>query len=341
MLKLTAPNPPALRLEGFKDRPPWWGGDLQTLRNHFAATDPALQSDVEALSFPASDGSGDVLTGQLHLPWAQREPSPLVVLIHGLTGCERSTYVMESARFHLTRQRPVLRLNLRGAGPSRRCCGGYYHAGSFADLEDVLRVLEADRRWPSIVAIGFSLGGNILLNLLGRKSSAVNLLAAATVSAPIQPLDACRRLMHLRNAPYHRWLLGRMKKDVLTSAALSDGERHRIKTARSVYEFDDRWVAPRNGFSDALDYYSRTAGSRYVPAIQTPTLMIHAMNDPWIPVAPYFEVAKSAPPHVSVRIASGGGHVGFHERGQADTWHDRMIDRFIQTTSRNPGPSLS
>ncbi|MBS0270971.1 MAG: alpha/beta fold hydrolase [Proteobacteria bacterium] len=281
------------------------------------------------LEFPTSDGSGDSLTGTLENPF-RPEASPLILLIHGLAGSEDSTYVRESARFHLVRGRAVLRLNLRGAGTSRCLSRGYYHAGAGSDVEDVLNSISPEQIPYGIFAIGFSLGGNILLNLLGRISPRQRLIGAAVVSAPIKPIEACQRIMARRNYLYQKFLLRRIKRDVLSSKALSARERQSIEGARSIYEFDDGWVAPRNGFHGARDYYERTAGSRYVNDIRIPTLMLHACNDPWIPVAPYLELQHRHFSCVEILIASGGGHVGFHERGFADTWHDRKIDDFLR-----------
>lgn len=301
----------------FCDRPPWWGGDLQTLRNRVMIRGVPLPSSSSQTGFATSDGSGDRLVGKLEKPSNPREGTPLVLLIHGLTGCEDSTYVRETARFQLEQGRTVVRLNLRGAGPGRLVARGYYHAGCARDVSDVLKGL-ADVHAPhGVFAIAFSLGGNILLNLLADLPSRHDLLGAATVSAPIEPAEACRRLMEPRNLLYHRWLLQRMKSDVLASAELSVAERREIECARSVYEFDDRWVAPRHGFQGASDYYERTAGARCVASIEVPTLMLHAMNDPWIPTAPYERLRHHRSGAVRVVVARSGGHVGFHEHGHA------------------------
>lgn len=278
-----------------RDRAPWWGGDLQTLRNQLVARPSPLPGRSRPLEFKTSDDSGDRLTGILEAP-AEPRDAPLLVLIHGLTGCADSSYVRETARFHLARGRPVLRLNLRGAGTSRTTARGYYHAGSASDLQDVLDGLDPTATRHGIVAIGYSLGGNVLLNLLARVRPDHRLIGAATVSAPIDPLEACRRLMAPRNVLYHHWLLERMKRDVLAGGELTAGERRSIEAAGSIYEFDDRFVAPKHGFLNAPDYYERTAGRRQVPAITVPTLMLHACNDPWIPAASYRALWPSLPP---------------------------------------------
>ncbi len=325
---------------GFVERAPWWGGDLQTIRNHLIWRMQPLESHASVLEFSTSDGSGDRLTGTLERP-INPTKSPLIMLIHGLTGCEDSFYVRDAARFHLARGRSVLRLNLRGAGTSRRIAGGYYHAGCASDLLDVVGALGYEETRHGVFAIGYSLGGNILLNLLSRLPRPHRLVGAATVSAPIEPLEACKRIMAPRNLVYHTLLLRRMKRDVLSPRAqLTDRERQVVQDATSVFEFDDKFVAPRNGFRTALNYYERTAGARQVRAITVPTLMLHACNDPWIPASPYRALQRQGLPNVEIVLTRSGGHVGFHERGFADTWHDRRMDDFLQRMAPEIGAGI-
>ena len=316
--------------EKFLEKTPWWGGDLQTVRNAMVAEEIVLPGRSTRLSFLTSDGSGDCLVGSLEEPNSTGSHGPLIVLIHGLTGCEDSSYIRRTAQFHLMRGRRVLRLNLRGAGPEHKRTKGYYHGGCASDVQDVLAHIAGQRLAKATFVIGYSLGGNILLNLLAELNSNSTLVGAAAVSAPIEPAAACRQLMKTRNALYHRWLLRRMKAEVITVATLSDEERRAIENAQTVFEFDDRWVAPRNGFKDAQDYYQQTASHRKFESIRVPTLLLHARNDPWIPAEPYYRAAYPASGSVEAIVAESGGHVGFHERGQRETWHDRKIETFLK-----------
>jgi predicted alpha/beta-fold hydrolase len=317
----------------FYDRAPWWGGDLQTLRNQIIRTKQALASASRALEFPTSDGSGDRLTGTLETPLGAIT-GPLILLIHGLTGCEDSTYVRETARFQLARGRRVLRLNLRGAGSSRKTAVGYYYGACVDDIRAVLVGLDKGIRDQGVFAIGYSLGGNILVNTLGQDWARDYFVGAATVSAPLKPAEAADRLMQPRNAIYHHTLLRQMKFEVLSPfARLSQDERTAIKTANSIYEFDDRFTAPRNGYHDANDYYAKTAGIQFVPELSVPTLLIHARNDPWIPLQPYLDLDGFVAHGSRILITRGGGHVGFHERGCRDTRHDRAINVFLNRRS--------
>ncbi len=311
----------------FRARPPWWGGDLQTLRGSLAYRSRPLPGRSERLRLALADGSGDRLAAMLDRP-ATARPGPLIVLVHGLTGSEESPYVTASAAFHLRRGRRVLRLNLRGAGPSRQSCAGHYHAGCARDVHDALAALDRRLLADGVVVIGYSLGGNVALNLLAGHRLPIR--AAVIVSAPIEPAEAARRFMAPRNALYHRWLLARMKRESMAPGArLADAERLAIRRARSIYEFDDRFVAPRHGFSGAEDYYARTAGARKVGAIGVPTLLIHARDDPWVPAAAYESLRPRCPAEVRLLLTPRGGHVGFHAQGCAEPWLDLVANNFV------------
>ena len=122
----------------FEQRAPWWGGDLQTLRNFLVPRRADLTGyPLSRILLPMADGSGDRLVAYLNRSRAAVR-RPLVLLIHGLTGCSESSYMRASARHFLRLGHPVLRLNLRGAGPSRRYCRLQYHAGRSQDLRDLL-----------------------------------------------------------------------------------------------------------------------------------------------------------------------------------------------------------
>ncbi|HEX7006418.1 MAG TPA: alpha/beta fold hydrolase, partial [Alphaproteobacteria bacterium] len=242
-------------LPPFRPRAPWWTGDLQTVRNYLCPVRPLLSRYAgERLALPMGDGTGDILAAILNRP-AAPAPKPLVLLIHGLTGCEDSIYMRGSARFWLSRGHPVLRLNLRGAGPSRPTCREQYHAGRTDDLRRVLTALDPALLSHGLVLVGNSLGANMLLKYLGEEGAAAPRRAAISVSAPIDLAATAEAFHRPRNRVYLHYLLSRMKAESLApAAALDRKERMAILGARTVRAFDDRFVAPRNGFAGADDY---------------------------------------------------------------------------------------
>jgi predicted alpha/beta-fold hydrolase len=319
----------------FLERPPWLGGDLQTIRNRICGPQPLpFPQPSERLQFPTIDGSGDALVGSFDRPLPTQEIAagpPLVVLLHGLTGCEDSHYMRASARHLLATGCSVLRLNLRGAGASRPSCRRAYHAGSTDDVRAVLGRLDGRLAANGIVVVGYSLGGNILLKYLGEQKRRAPLLGAVSVSAPINLKAAQVRFMHRRNRRYHDHILARMKEGIAGSGStLTGSERSRLDEIETVYDFDDRLTAPRNGFAGADDYYARCSALATLSEICVPTLIIQARNDPWIPANAYLNFNWSANPRLVPLLPRGGGHVGFHGIGSRVSWHDRCIERFIE-----------
>jgi len=330
-----------LRYPAFRARAPWWGGDLQTLRNSLrgAGSLEAVLARMPArrLWLALGDGTGDELAALLQWPEEDGdcEPlRPLVVLVHGLGGDETSVYMQATAAHLLGRGHPVVRLDLRGAGPSRERCRYQYHAGKTGDLRGALASLVAQQ--PALAArglglVGYSLGGNLVLKLAGEGTGELPVSAVVSVSAPIDLAAAARRLMAPRNRPYHWHMMRKLRREATAPGAeLAGRERTAVLGARTLYEFDDRFVAPRAGFAGADEYYARCSARGFLRAIELPTLALHALDDPWIPARPYLEEKWEGA--AKCLLVEGGGHVGFHARGPDRTcWHDRCIAQLFET----------
>jgi predicted alpha/beta-fold hydrolase len=314
----------------FRERLPWWGGDLQTLHHFLTRHGPRLDAP-ERIMLATRDGSGDRLVGSLHRArTADARRRPLAVLLHGLGGSEDSPHLRTTAEHLLASGFPVLRLNFRGAGPSRPFCRFQYHAGATEDLGDALSALPPDLTTAGIVAIGFSLGASILLNFLGQYGASAPLKAAVAISAPLDLAAAARQLMRPRNIVYQRYLLRRMRSEILAPGAeLTAAERRAIRSARSIWEFDDRFSAPRNGFGSARDYYEVNAPWRYLDGIAVPTLVIHALDDPWIPATPYLTYDWQRNSSLMPLLPANGGHMGFQGGARSVSWHDLCAARFL------------
>ena len=325
--------------EGFRERFPWIGGDLQTLRNYILRRSADLSSwPSRRLEIEMADGSGDRLTAELHENGGAATARPLVLLIHGLTGCADSAYIRNTARVLLDEGFPVLRMNLRGAGP-RLASGAsasrfHYHAGRSEDLRDFLSGLS--RQEPGLCARGFllagySLGANMMLKFLAEYGHQFPLRAAVSVSAPLDLKATQARMMAPRNRLYQNYLLKRMKDEtsaeVLERAGMGRADLRRLE---NIYQYDDGIVAPANGFAGAEDYYRRCSAGPFLESVTVPSLLIHAGNDPWIPAASYLSALALENPQVRTLLLEKGGHVGFHRREGGVAWHDAGLCSFFQ-----------
>lgn len=319
-------------------------GHLQSVRNRVLPTsyDLDARANSRTLLAPTDDGSGDLLAISVHrAPEANRG---LVLLVHGLGGSAESVYVRASAAGLLAAGFNVARVDLRGAGESQRTSRWTYHAGKTEDLRAVLRLLASS---PEAIAgtgnaalalMGFSLGGAMTLKLLGEPHEGLPIAAGVAVSAP---LDLVKGAAHLRRSAfggYERAMLRGLRQDVLVPAPdgtprLTAAERAAVDRARSLPDFDNAITAPRHGWRDAYEYYAVNSAGPFLPRIDVPALVIHAIDDPLIPVEPYLAVdwvELERAGHVSRAITAHGGHVGFHERGNPTPWYVGQAVRFLQ-----------
>jgi len=79
---------------------------------------------------------------------------------------------------------------------------------------------------------------------------------------------------------------------------------------RTCWDFDGRVTAPLHGFWSAEDYYRRASSRYYLGAIRTPTLIIHAADDPFV-FAHSLPEASELSACTEFELTAKGGHVGF------------------------------
>jgi uncharacterized protein len=310
-----------MEFEPFRPRFPWYGRHLQSMRNPLSPRPMLPTGPGERVALPLGDG--DVLQVRRDTPLDPHPGHPTVVLLHGLGGCETSNYMLAASRHFTLAGAVVWRLSLRGAGPSQATCRDWSHGGRYQDVEAFLPQLDAGP--AGLFLVGFSLGGSVLLNYLARGRVDPRVVAAATVSAPLD-MPAASKVLHApKNRLYHDYLLRALKRDYLNPhASLTDDERAAVERARTLFEVDDRFTAPHHGFGRAVDYYREVSALPRLPALTLPTALLHAVDDPFIPPDPYRRVRTGA---VHVGLAAGGGHLGFHDR--AGLWHLRQCSRLL------------
>lgn len=316
-------------LEPFRQRWPWIGPDLQTLRDSLRPQAlPAVPG--QRLLIACSGGS---LLAWLSTPAVA--PRALVVLVHGLGGCSDSIGVRRLAAVLLQQGLAVVRLNLRGAGAGRGLAPGSYAARCDADLLPVLQRCRALAGAVPLFGVGLSLGGTVLLNALLACPTGLDGLAA--LSAPLDLAGSCRQMERWRNRLYLPLVLQRLRRQVVADpAGLTQTEQQALAAAApwSLIAFDRAITAPRWGYGSVEAYYaaaSPLAGltTRCLP----PCLLLQAADDPWVPAAPAASLVREG---LTVVLTPAGGHNGFHglaDRAMANghdaarvvaSWSDRL-----------------
>ncbi len=292
-------------------RPAWWlpGPHAQTLWGSLARRAPPTPAlRLRRRRIELTDGDFiDLAVGDTD--------GPSVLIIHGLEGDLRSHYAGALVtRLAHEGFRPVF-MHLRGAGDEPNRLDRSYHSGASDDLAAVLAVLAADPDGPPRTAVGFSLGGNLLLKYLGEGRSDVAIAQGIAVSVPFVLRDAMLRLELGFSRVYRGHLVQRLKRSFRRKfdarpwpAALDP--RLDLDAIGNFNTFDDQITAPLNGFAGVFDYYQRASCRQYLPNIRTPTLVIQAADDPFLfPASLPF--AHELGPGVTLELSPTGGHVGF------------------------------
>ncbi len=313
--------------DGF--RPPSWlaGGHRQTLVGHLLRH--SLRWPLPFRDLPVDAGAGVRLLLRASWQPGRQEHHPALVVVHGLGGSDASPYSVSLGRLAYARGWHVLRMNMRGCGDGEALCPLLYDAGLDSDLLAV--VDEVARRVPRVALAGFSLGGNLALLMGGRCRSALpKALAAIVAVSPPTDLSRCAdALERPENRLYQRYFVGMLRR------AYEGRRRSRpdlfpddlARGSRTIRAFDDRVTARFGGYRDVADYYERASAGPWLAAIDRPTLLLAAADDPFIPVESVCRWPLS--PAVRREITTTGGHVGFVARSSAPGWFwaaERMLE---------------
>ncbi len=274
----------------------------------------------------------------LDLDWTDDpgDSAPVVLILHGLEGSSRRRYVRSVARRLLEAGVLACAMNFRGCSGTPNREPRFYHSGETADPAHVLGLLRRRFKGRRIGAIGFSLGGNVLLKLLGEhpEGGAGLVDCAAVMSVPYDLGAGCALLEEslmgrVYSEYFMRSLRGKIesKKEVLSSLV----DVAAAEKARTIRDFDGIVTAPLNGFRSAEEYYVLCSSSRFLSGIRIPTLLLHATDDPFLPAEaiPVREVENNE--HLVMSLHPKGGHVGFLSGSprRPQFWGDETLVRFV------------
>ncbi|MFF7706434.1 hydrolase [Pseudomonas sp. NPDC007930] len=248
---------------------------------------------------------------------------PLVLVLHGLTGSSNSPYVAGLQAALTAQGWASVAVNWRGCSGEPNLLARSYHSGASEDLAEIIALLAAKRPMAPLYAVGYSLGGNILLKYLGETAAACPLQGAVAVSVPFR-LDQCADRIGLGfsrvyQRHFMREMLGylahkqqRLKQEGRSEHLATLQALGPLRGIRNFWQFDGKVTAPLHGFTSAADYYRRASSRYYLGSIARPTLLIQAEDDPFV-FRHSLPTADELPACVHFERHAGGGHVGFIE----------------------------
>lgn len=290
-------------------RPPFFlrNGHLQTIYPNFFRHQEGVTYERKRLETP----DGDFLDLDRSAVGAQRA----AILAHGLEGNSTRTYLLGMVIALNGQGWDAVACNFRGCSgePNRKL--RFYHSGDTSDLRTVITHVLQNGGYKQLALIGFSLGGNVILRYLGEQGADARrkIAAAVTFSVPCDLAGSARRMARLENAVYMKRFLKLLHEKIREKMEAFPGEidDHGYQRMRTFEDFDERYTAPLHGFRSAHDYWTRASSKPLLPRIAIPTLLVNALDDPFLSPScyPYEEAGNN--PYLFLETPATGGHVGF------------------------------
>jgi len=338
----TVHAPARFTTQPFQPRAFLSNGHLQTIAGNFLPRAHDLPEPVPELVEVAPASGSQIASHvlcQCHWhPATVRATRPTVILVHGLEGSSQSQYVVGNANKMWRAGANVIRMNMRNCGSTERLSPTLYHSGLSCDVAAVLRHCIQRESLTSVALVGYSMGGNLVLKLAGELGAdapqALHSVIAVSPAIDLGPTaDALHRPV---NRFYERRFLRRMIKRFRLKASLFPRAYNPrlVVGVRSLRQYDERVTALYSGFASADDYYFRASAARVVDRIRVPTLVLHALDDPFVLLTPQTRAALQSNPCITFLESQHGGHCAFlatpgHGNGDDGYWAETTLLRFL------------
>lgn len=243
--------------------------------------------------------------------------APRLLVLHGLEGTLRSHYARGILQRATMAGWAADLLIFRGCGAELNRAPRFYHSGETGDLSFVAARITQEHPNAPLFAVGYSLGGNVLLKWMGERSVSLprQICAAVAISVPFD-LEAGASYIHRGfSRVYERHFLHTLKVKAAAKLRRFPGllDATALDAAQSIVAFDEAVTAPIHGFAGAHDYYTRSSAIGFLADVCRPTMLISAYDDPFLPpqVLRRVGVVAGENPHLHPCFSDQGGHVGF------------------------------
>lgn len=271
----------------------------------------------------------------LDLDWSRVDSKKIAIFSHGLEGSTNACYIQGMVKEFNACGWDALAWNFRSCGGELNRTVRLYHGGCTHDLNAVISHALKTKKYKEMALIGFSLGGNITLKYLGDYQARLpsQLHRCCVFSVPCDLYACAQALSRGINRIYLNRFLVTLKEKISKKAEKFPGifSSTNIDKIHDFIDFDNHITAPLSGFKDAIHYYNECSSKFSIPLIQTPTLIVNALNDPFLHPAcfPNEECHKSRT--VCFEGPYDGGHQGFIKDHVIGTyWSEERALKFIE-----------
>ncbi|MFT3880826.1 MAG: alpha/beta fold hydrolase [Gemmatales bacterium] len=304
--------------EDFKPLFLFRSGHRQTILGYFLRKwQKAMPAQLRRLPLP----DGDTMHLYDASPPGWKEAGPVVMIVHGLGGCHTSGSVLRLAWECYRQGMRVVRVNMRGSGEGLAEAKKPYHAGCSDDIRLVVHEVSKWAPGSPLWLIGLSLGGNVVLKLAGElRQTEVPLLQKIVAVSPPVDLARCSDMLGQRhNAIYERRFVQELTEMAQQRAKLHGEATPVFPKGLTLRQFDDVYTSRRIGYANGDEYYDKASSRHVLHAIDIPTHILSAEDDPMIDPVPIRDTKRSEA--VTIQMPKYGGHLGFISSPGKQGWY--------------------
>ena len=290
-------------------------GHTQTVLGHIVPSKSANLNLTEVI-LKLADGD------ELLLEYCDNKSDHTISIYHGLAGDSQADYIQRSAQLAEQLGWNIVLVNHRGANSKARATKTY-HSGRGEDADAVLKWAKDKFRNSRQIALGFSMSGSILLNLLTRRYGAIQPDFAIVVNSPLD-LARCSLLLTQGFSKIYDYRFYFILKNLIQQK-----NEISMPIIGRTMDIDQLYTSKANGFADAADYYTKCSTLNYVGRIETRTFVLAAHDDPFIDIADYLRAGWNK--YVHLTYEKHGGHMGYFAKKKDPRYGHRWLDHYLES----------
>lgn len=275
-------------------------------------------------------GDGVRLAGSLNRS-ENGNNTELAILIHGWEGSQDSSYMLSMASRLLSDGIDVFRLNLRDHGDTHHLNQGIFNSTLIDEVIGGIEHLQRQLSYSKWYLVGFSLGGNFSLRVAALAHGRELTLQSVIAFCPVIHAASSNVVLNSRqNWLYGRYFVRKWKNSLRKKLRHFPeyGFAHTLSKMKTLDEMNQQLVPVYTPFKDLDTYFEAYAisGQRLADTI-CPCYLHFAKDDMIIPVEGVRDLADN--PDLHITITDKGGHCGFLENWQFDSWQDQRAAQLI------------
>lgn len=293
---------------------------------------PYPYSPYQAKQHRIELGDGDTIVLHEDSVANTAEVKSNVLVIHGMAGSYKSTYMCRTAEKLIEAGYRVFRMDMRGSGAGEGLAKIPTHCACSGDVVAALHHIAELYPQTETSIVAYSMSGTITMNMLAEAGNmrVGNLDRSFVICSPIDLVHVERHFHTFWGRPYNRFFVKLIWSQILKlwEAFPELAPKEIPQRPKWLREIDEMVIAPSAGYQSAEDYYLKASVGSKLSSIKQPLTILYAQDDPIVPIEPLLNAKLSS--SVELVTVPHGGHLGFMASKNGDPdfrWLDwRILD---------------